>query len=209
MGIKTAPDSIVAAIKQITANPLPVSISGSVNLSPSTLATSQASYIVITSGAGYSIGDHVTATMWWNVANITNPAFLIAAYYNWDTGLEISPNIAHLSQVQEDSLTNTQLIAATLTTKSLPLISDTPSSVASSATSVMLISANTNRRSLTIYNNSTAILYVCFGETATQAGAKVPISAGGFYEMPFPVYVGVISGIWESANGNASIYEGV
>lgn len=94
--------------------------------------------------------------------------------------------------------------------KIIPLTSDTPSSVASSATSVTLIAANANRRSLTIFNNSTAILYVCFGATATQAGAKAPIGAGGFYEMPTgQLYTGVVSGIWASANGNASIYEGV
>jgi len=90
------------------------------------------------------------------------------------------------------------------------LLSDTPNSIPSSATTVVLIAANASRKSLTIFNNSTAILYVCFGATATQAGAKVPIGAGGFYEMPFnQIYTGVISGIWASANGNASIYEGV
>ena len=90
------------------------------------------------------------------------------------------------------------------------LLSDTPSSVSSSTSSVILIAANTLRKSLTIYNNSTATLYVCFGTTATQASAKFPLAAGGFYEMPFnQVYTGVVSGIWASANGNASIYEGV
>lgn len=90
------------------------------------------------------------------------------------------------------------------------LSSDTHSSVNSSTSSVTLIAANTIRKSLTIFNNSTATLYVCFGTTATQASAKFPLTAGGFYEMPFnQVYTGVISGIWTSANGNASIYEGV
>ena len=90
-----------------------------------------------------------------------------------------------------------------------PLTSDTPTSVSSLATTQTLIAANVNRRSLTIFNNSTAILYVGFRASATQVGAKVPIGAGGFYEMPSPIYTGIISGIWASANGNASIYEGV
>jgi len=95
-----------------------------------------------------------------------------------------------------------------------PITSDTPSSVASSTTSVTLMAANANRRSLTIYNNSTANLFVCFDATATEAACKVPLSGkvngiGGFYEMPTgQIYTGVISGIWASANGNASIYEG-
>ena len=89
------------------------------------------------------------------------------------------------------------------------LVSDTPTSVSSLAATQTLIAANANRRSLTIFNNSTAILYVGFGASATRVGAKVPVGAGGFYEMPQPIYTGVISGIWASANGNASIYEGV
>ena len=89
------------------------------------------------------------------------------------------------------------------------LTSDTPTTVSSLATTQTLIAANANRRSLTIFNNSTAILYVRFGASATQVGAKIPIGAGGYYEMPSPIYTGVISGIWASANGNASIYEGV
>jgi hypothetical protein len=90
------------------------------------------------------------------------------------------------------------------------LVSDTSSSVPSSTTTQILAAANTNRRSLTIFNNSTAILYVCFSETATQARAKVPIGAGGFYEMPTGVvYTGIVSGIWTDTNGNASIHEGI
>jgi len=100
-------------------------------------------------------------------------------------------------------------LSGVLSIKNSPLTSDTPTSVGSLATTQTLIAANANRRSLTIFNNSTAILYVCFGATATQAGAKVPIGAGGFYEMPNPIYTGIISGIWASSNGNASIYEGV
>ena len=88
------------------------------------------------------------------------------------------------------------------------LTTETQSSVSSSATSVVLKVANTSRKSLTIFNNSTAILYVAFGATATQATAKFPIAAGGLYEMKTVIYTGVISGIWASANGNASIYEG-
>ena len=107
-------------------------------------------------------------------------------------------------------LTNAQLRETPVPVSSSALVSDTPSSVPSSNTSQTLIAANASRKSLTIFNNSTAILYVCFSETATQAGAKVPLGAGGFYEMPAgQIYTGIVSGIWASVNGNASIYEGV
>lgn len=238
----TDPDGHFEAVGDPVTGATHVKIIGSVALSPDTLATSQANYVATTAGTGYSIGDQITATMWWDTTNIANPTFLIAAFYNWETALEITPNMAHLEQTGGDALTSTQLLAAGLATaaqigevqasptantvldrlktigtylagvltfKTHPLTSDTPSSVSSSVTTQTLIAANANRRSLTIFNNSTAILYVCHGATATQAGAKVPIGAGGFYEMPSPVYVGVLSGIWASANGNASIYEGV
>jgi hypothetical protein len=115
-----------------------------------------------------------------------------------------------LTVVAANSLTASELATLTIMVSAVQLISDTPSPVASSASSVTLMNANANRRSLTIFNNSSAILYVCFGATATQVGAKFAIGVGGFYEMPTgQIYTGVISGIWASANGNASIYEGV
>jgi len=89
------------------------------------------------------------------------------------------------------------------------LAADTQSSVSSSVTSVTLAAENWGRKSFTIFNNSTAILWVTFGATATQATAKFAIAAGGFYEMPKPIFTGEISGIWAAANGNASVYEGI
>lgn len=89
------------------------------------------------------------------------------------------------------------------------LASAPTTSVAGSATSVTLKAANPLRRYFSIFNNSTSTLYVAFQATATQASAVVPIEAGGYYEMPKPLYVGDISGIWAAANGNASICEGV
>ena len=205
----TDPDGHFEAVGDPVTGATYVKIIGSVALSPDTLATSQANYVATTAGTGYSIGEQITATMWWDTTNIANPAFIIAAFYNWDTNLEIAPNMAHLQLTGGSAMTAVEYAATTGKVGIAPLTSDTPSSVSSLATTQTLISANANRRSLTIFNNSTAILYVVFGVTATQAGAKVPIGAGGFYEMSSPCYVGVISGIWASANGNASIYEGV
>ena len=82
-----------------------------------------------------------------------------------------------------------------------------PTSVPSSVTSVTLLAANTNRAGATITNNSTAVLYVEIGATASLSAYTVPLSPlvngiGGYWEVPFG-YRGVISGIWASANGNA------
>lgn len=66
-----------------------------------------------------------------------------------------------------------------------------------------LLSANADRRGVAIFNDSTEALYVKFGTTASTTSFTVKILAGGFYEMPEPIYVGQIDGIW-SANGSGA-----
>lgn len=83
----------------------------------------------------------------------------------------------------------------------------TLSNVASSASSVTLKAANAARRGLAIFNDSEAVLYVKFGATASASSFTVKIAADGFYEMPQPIYQGVVDGIWASANGNARVTE--
>ena len=95
------------------------------------------------------------------------------------------------------------------TTDVPPLTSDTPHSVNSSITSVTLRPANPLRRPLSIYNNSTSTLYVSYSSTAQPSNAKVAIPPKAYWEMPTPIYLGSITGIWDEVNGNASIYEGI
>lgn len=82
----------------------------------------------------------------------------------------------------------------------------TPSTVAASTSSQTIAAANANRKGLTIWNNSTANLYIDFDSAATASDAAVSIAAGGYFEMPFN-YTGIISGIWSAANGNALVRE--
>lgn len=82
----------------------------------------------------------------------------------------------------------------------------TTSTVAASATSATLLSANTARLGAAIYNDSSAILYVKFGTTASTSSYEVQLAASDYFEVPFG-YVGRIDGIWSSATGNARITE--
>jgi hypothetical protein len=82
----------------------------------------------------------------------------------------------------------------------------TPTSVASSITSVSLLAANSSRKGTTIWNNSTANLYVELGATASTSAFTARLGAGGYYEIPF-TYTGAISGIWDAANGSALVRE--
>jgi hypothetical protein len=79
----------------------------------------------------------------------------------------------------------------------------TLASVASSASSTSLFSAGDQVQGRTVFNDSTAVLYVAFAGTASETAYTVQLAAGGFYEFPQPPFAGAVSGIWASANGNA------
>ncbi|MCC5641263.1 hypothetical protein LC593_36800 [Nostoc sp. CHAB 5844] len=82
----------------------------------------------------------------------------------------------------------------------------TPTTVNSSAASQTILAANSNRKGGTIWNNSTATLYVEFGNTASLTAFTAKLLAGGYFEIPFN-YTGIIAGIWDAANGNAQVRE--
>lgn len=87
----------------------------------------------------------------------------------------------------------------------------TQASVAGSATSVTILAANTGRLGATITNDSSAVLYLKLGATASTSSYTVTLAGNtaapfSYYEVPFG-YTGVIDGIWASAAGNARITE--
>lgn len=79
-------------------------------------------------------------------------------------------------------------------------------SVASSVSSVTLLSANANRLGATIFNDSTKTLYIKLGASASTSSFTVIVSTQGYYEVPFN-YTGQIDGVWSSAAGFARITE--
>lgn len=86
---------------------------------------------------------------------------------------------------------------------------DTITRVTASATSVSLLAANTSRKGAIFYNESTAILYLKYGTTASNTSYTVQIAAGGYFELPSPVRQGAIDGIWSAANGAVMITESI
>lgn len=84
----------------------------------------------------------------------------------------------------------------------------TEANVASSATSIEIFAEDTGYvNGRTVFNDSTATLYLLFGVTASETDYTVQIPANGYYEFPLPVYGGEVDGIWSSANGNARTTE--
>ncbi len=76
----------------------------------------------------------------------------------------------------------------------------------SATTDAVILSANSARKGFTVWNNSTANLFMEFGAAATAAVYAVKLVSGGYYEMPFG-FTGAIHGIWDAANGTAEIRE--
>lgn len=86
----------------------------------------------------------------------------------------------------------------------------TTSKTAGSASAVELIVPNALRLGLTIFNNSTATLYVGASNAVTNDNFIVAILPGGYWELPTSgsfLYVGALWGIWASATGDAQVTE--
>jgi hypothetical protein len=99
-----------------------------------------------------------------------------------------------------------------LYTKELRAATSAVTQVGDSASSGTLLALNANRLGASIYNDSTAILRLKLGATASTSSFTVALAGngsgvGGYYEVPAN-YTGVIDGIWASdAGGNALVTE--
>lgn len=70
----------------------------------------------------------------------------------------------------------------------------------------LVLAANVNRLGATIYNDSTALLYLKLGTGASLTSFTVRIAARGYYEVPFN-YTGLVHGYWSVATGAARVTE--
>lgn len=86
----------------------------------------------------------------------------------------------------------------------------TLTNVTASVTSVQLLAANTARLGVVFYNDSTAILHLKFGVTASTTSKTVEIPNDDWLAIPGDMgilYTGRIDGIWDAANGACRITE--
>jgi len=79
--------------------------------------------------------------------------------------------------------------------------------VSSTVGTVTLSSAKNNRVALSIYNASANPLFMKLGAGATTASYTLMMVASGYYEMARPIYEGIVTGIWQTANGQALVTE--
>jgi hypothetical protein len=84
----------------------------------------------------------------------------------------------------------------------------TATSVASTVTTnTTILAANAARFGASIYNESTAVLFLLLGAGTESATVyTLQMAAGSYYETPFG-FTGIIKGHWASANGSARVVE--
>lgn len=89
---------------------------------------------------------------------------------------------------------------ATVTTATL-------SNVSASASSVTLLAQNSSRLGATLYNDSSSSCYVKLGSTASTTSFTHKMGSGDALVIKDPVYLGIITGIWDSATGTMRVTE--
>lgn len=96
---------------------------------------------------------------------------------------------------------------------SLPVPARIPTAVLtnvqSKITSEMLVPANETRTQLTIYNDSTASVFIKLGLGASSTSFSIKMGAGSYFELAggSTVYTGVVTCQWDAANGFARVTE--
>jgi hypothetical protein len=78
--------------------------------------------------------------------------------------------------------------------------------ITASITSVTLLPAQTLRSGASIFNNSTAILYIKYGATASLSSWDDKLFPNQKLEVPFGIDT-IIDGIWDAAVGDAHVME--
>lgn len=79
-------------------------------------------------------------------------------------------------------------------------------SVNGSASSVLLLAANANRKNFSVYNDSSVNLYLACAASASTTAYTVKIPSQNLYESQLD-YTGTVSGVWDSAVGAARVTE--
>lgn len=84
----------------------------------------------------------------------------------------------------------------------------TASSVNDTDTATTILAANADRKGATVFNDSTANLYLLLAAgTASATNFTVILEAADYYELPVVqggVYTGIIGGVWASNSTGAA-----
>lgn len=202
--------------QQLAASSLPVVLTAAqiTTLTPlSTVAVTQSTSPWVVSLTSTTITGTVAAAQsgTWNIGTlttITNPVAVTGTF--WQATQPVSATDLDIRNLVF-ATDKADVSGSAITTSTTANTTATLTNVASSASSVTILASNANRKGATIVNESTALLYVKFGSTASATSYVVSLVGSSaapysYYEVPFG-YSGIITGIWASANGNARVTE--
>jgi hypothetical protein len=212
---------------QLRATPVPVS--GSVSITGSVVVTGPltdtqlratpvpiSGTVAATQSGAWSTGrtwaldvavDDVKAQLFDGTNNVTIKALnnqVVAA----DFGLVVNAVIHGLTSAGGGGYVDVKVTpSGALITASNAASTNTRSSIAGAAVDTLILATNTSRLGATVFNDSTAILYLSLGTAAASTtDFTLKMSAASYYEVPFG-YTGQIRGIWASATGSARVGE--
>ena len=147
---------------------------------------------------------------------MANPSALAEGSAGLKLPLLVGPDGTVYLQAAGDSIavTGATSPSAPILTQSARASAGTRTSVAGADADTLLIAANPLRKGATIYNDSSAVLYLGLGATAVSttdytiqlvAGASGFV-LGAYYEVP-ENFAGQVRGYWASAAGDARVTE--
>ena len=109
--------------------------------------------------------------------------------------------------VDIDPITGAVAITGSITASPVaPSGTATTARVPAAITATVLQAANADRKGITVFNDSTAPLFVKLGTNASPTDYTVKLYKDDTYEAPF-AWIGVVSGIWTAATGAAQVTE--
>jgi hypothetical protein len=84
----------------------------------------------------------------------------------------------------------------------------TASDVTGSTSAVDILAANVNRKGAFVFNDTNRTLYLKLGSGVSISSFTTKVPADDLYEVPFPAYTGIITGIWPAGvSGSARVTE--
>ena len=135
---------------------------------------------------------------------------VIVRQVGYSTTSNVSSVAGVVSVQQNSTVWAVQLSTGSVTTHPEKASTHSSSNSTQSSTSLTMHAANALRLGWTCFNAPTngAFLYLKWGATASTSSFNVRVPPNGYYEMPMPIYTGLIDAVWDSTGtGRAAVTE--
>lgn len=78
---------------------------------------------------------------------------------------------------------------------------------AATVASIAFQAANTSRKMLIVFNDSPGSVYIKTGSGASATSFSIKMEASDYFELPAPVYTGVMHAAWSTTSGSLRVTE--